>query len=48
MRECSSGRFISLARADLASALFGACGAIPVHFGVSIAAIAQDEATGSS
>jgi 2-polyprenyl-6-methoxyphenol hydroxylase-like FAD-dependent oxidoreductase len=38
------GRFISLARADLASALSGACQGIPVHFNVSISAIARDGA----
>ena len=35
--EAQLGRFISLARADLASALAGACQGIPAHFGVSIA-----------
>ena len=42
MYEAQRGRFISLARADLASALAGACQGIPVHFGVSINAIAQN------
>jgi 2-polyprenyl-6-methoxyphenol hydroxylase-like FAD-dependent oxidoreductase len=36
------GRFISLARADLASALVGACQGIPAHFGVSISGITHD------
>ena len=42
--EAQRGRFISLARADLASALAGACQGIPAHFDVSISAIAQDGA----
>lgn len=42
--EAQRGRFISLARADLASALAGACQGIPAHFNVSISAIAQDGA----
>ena len=42
MREMLRGRFISLARADLAKALFEACGAVPAHFGVSVTAIDQD------
>jgi len=44
MRELLQGRFISLARADLAAALFGACDGIPTHFGVSVAAIEQNDA----
>ena len=39
--EAQRGRFISIARADLASALAGACRGIPIHFNVSISAIAQ-------
>jgi 2-polyprenyl-6-methoxyphenol hydroxylase-like FAD-dependent oxidoreductase len=42
MREGLNGRFISLARSDLAAALFGACGDIPAHFGVSVASVEQD------
>ena len=42
--EAQRGRFISLARADLASALAGACQGIQAHFNVSISAIAQDGA----
>ena len=42
MRELLEGRFISLARADLAAALFGACEGIPAHFGVCVTAIEQD------
>jgi len=42
MREMLQGRFISLARADLAAALFGACDGIPARFGVSVTAIDQD------
>jgi 2-polyprenyl-6-methoxyphenol hydroxylase-like FAD-dependent oxidoreductase len=41
MRELLEGRFISVARADLAAALFGACEGIPAHFGLSITAIEQ-------
>jgi 2-polyprenyl-6-methoxyphenol hydroxylase-like FAD-dependent oxidoreductase len=41
MRELLQGRFISLARADLAAALFGACEGIPAHFGVWVTAIEQ-------
>ena len=36
MREALHGRFVSIARADLANALFGACDRIPARFGVSI------------
>jgi 2-polyprenyl-6-methoxyphenol hydroxylase-like FAD-dependent oxidoreductase len=42
MRELLRGRFISLARTDLANALLGACDGIPTHFGVSITAIEED------
>jgi len=42
--EAHRGRFISLPRADLASALSSACQGIPVYFNVSIRAIAQDGA----
>ena len=42
LREQVQGRFISVARADLAAALFQACAGIPVHFGVSIAGLQQD------
>lgn len=42
MRELLQGRFISLARADLAAAIFGACDGIPAHFGVWVTAIEQD------
>lgn len=41
LREMLGGRFISLARADLAAAIFDACRGIPAHFGVSVAAIEQ-------
>ena len=44
VRELLRGRFISLARADLSDALFGACDGIPAHFGVSIIGIEQDDA----
>ena len=39
MREALHGRFLSIARADLVAALFGACDGIPAHFGVSIVGI---------
>jgi 2-polyprenyl-6-methoxyphenol hydroxylase-like FAD-dependent oxidoreductase len=42
--EAHRGRFISLPRADLASALGGACRGIPANFNVSISAIVQDGA----
>ena len=42
MREVLQGRFISLPRAELAAALFGACDGIPTHFGVWVTAIEQD------
>src|SRR6185312_15540942 len=42
--EAQRGRFISVARADLASALAGACQGIPIHFNVSISAITREEA----
>ena len=42
MREQLEGRFISLARADLAAVLFSACHGIPAHFGVSVAGVEQD------
>src|SRR5207248_3068659 len=43
--EAHRGRFMSVARADLAAALSGACQGIPAHFNVSISAIVQDGAT---
>lgn len=42
IREQLRGRFISLARADLAAALLSACRDVPTHFGVSIIGIDQD------
>ncbi len=39
MREALNGRFVSIARSDVARALFGACDGIPAHFGVSIVGI---------
>jgi len=38
------GRFISLARADLAAAPAGACREVPMHFATSISGIANDAA----
>jgi len=43
VRGLLHGRFISLARTDLAAALFGACKGIPAKFGVSITGIEQKE-----
>lgn len=40
--ESQHGRFISLARADLAATLVDACRGIPMHFGVSICAVTPD------
>jgi 2-polyprenyl-6-methoxyphenol hydroxylase-like FAD-dependent oxidoreductase len=40
--EAQRGRFISVARADLASALVDACRGVPVHYNVSIGAIARE------
>jgi 2-polyprenyl-6-methoxyphenol hydroxylase-like FAD-dependent oxidoreductase len=42
IRTRLNGRFVSIARADLAAALFEACNGIPSHFGVSIAGLKQD------
>jgi len=42
MREALHGRFLSIARADLAAALFGACDGVTTHFGVSLVALMQD------
>jgi 2-polyprenyl-6-methoxyphenol hydroxylase-like FAD-dependent oxidoreductase len=42
--ESQRDRFISIARADLAHALVGACEGIPIRFGVSISAVARDGA----
>ncbi|HTY41812.1 MAG TPA: FAD-binding domain [Thermoanaerobaculia bacterium] len=43
MREVLDGRFISLARSDLAASLFGACRGIPARFGVGVTGIEQDD-----
>jgi 2-polyprenyl-6-methoxyphenol hydroxylase-like FAD-dependent oxidoreductase len=43
MREALGGRFISLARSDLAASLFGACGGVPARFGVWVTGIEQDQ-----
>jgi 2-polyprenyl-6-methoxyphenol hydroxylase-like FAD-dependent oxidoreductase len=43
IRRQLKGRFISLARTDLAAALFEVCRGIPAHFGLSIAGLEQDE-----
>ena len=44
MRKALHGRFVSIARADLARALFAACDGIPVRFGVSIVRIEESGA----
>ena len=44
LRELLHGRLVSLARADLAAALFAACDGIPTHFGVSVIGIEQNDA----
>lgn len=41
VRDTLRGRFFSVARADLAAAIFGACTGVPANFGVSIAALEQ-------
>lgn len=43
MRELLQGRFISLARADLAAAIFDACHGIPARFGVGVSAVEEGE-----
>ena len=43
LRDHLLGRFISVARADLAAALVRACDGIPVRFGVFINGLEQDE-----
>ena len=42
IREQLQGRFISVARADLAAVLFRSCHGIRAHFGVSVADVEQD------
>jgi 2-polyprenyl-6-methoxyphenol hydroxylase-like FAD-dependent oxidoreductase len=42
LRAATHDRFISVARSDLAAALFGACGGVPAHFGLSVVALEQD------
>lgn len=42
MRQQLRGRFISIARADLAAALCQACRDVPINFGVSIVALEQE------
>ena len=43
LRDALHGRFISLARADLAATIFGACAGVRSHFGLSIDGIDQRE-----
>ena len=42
MRAALHGRFVSLARSDLAAELFQACRGIPAHFGVWVTGLEQD------
>lgn len=42
IRTQLNGRFVSIARADLAAALFEACHGIPAHSGLSVAGLKQD------
>jgi 2-polyprenyl-6-methoxyphenol hydroxylase-like FAD-dependent oxidoreductase len=41
VRDALGGRFLSLARTDLAAAIFGACAGVSANFGLSIVAIEQ-------
>ncbi len=41
MRELLQGRFISVARSDLAAAIFDACQGIPARFGVCVSALEE-------
>ena len=43
IRQALDGRFISLSRAALAGVLLEACEGIPVHFGVSVTDLKQDQ-----
>jgi 2-polyprenyl-6-methoxyphenol hydroxylase-like FAD-dependent oxidoreductase len=42
LRDKLAGRITSIARGDLASAIFDACDGIPAHFGVHVTDLAQD------
>jgi 2-polyprenyl-6-methoxyphenol hydroxylase-like FAD-dependent oxidoreductase len=42
LRALAHGRLTTIARTDLAAALFQACDGVPVHFGVSIVDLRQD------
>ncbi len=42
MRDVLDGRFLSIPRADLSAALFGACNGVTTHFGVSLTNLAQN------
>jgi len=42
LRRMLNGRFISVARTDLAAALLRACADVPIYFGISIVGIARD------
>jgi 2-polyprenyl-6-methoxyphenol hydroxylase-like FAD-dependent oxidoreductase len=44
LRVSAQGRFISVARSDISSALFDACAGVPVHFGTSVVDWEQDDA----
>jgi len=43
LRAAARGRLVSIARTDLAAALFHACDGVPTHFGVSITGARQDD-----
>ena len=43
LRERLGGRFVSVARVDLAAALLAACHGVPAHFGVSIVGLRQEQ-----
>lgn len=42
MRDALGGRLLSIPRADLSAALFGACDGVTTHFGVSLEALTQE------
>lgn len=42
MRDALDGRFVSIARSDLAGALLDACDGVPMRFGVSVDRLDQD------
>jgi 2-polyprenyl-6-methoxyphenol hydroxylase-like FAD-dependent oxidoreductase len=42
MREVLDGRLLSIPRADLSAALFGACNGVTTHFGISLVALTEN------